>query len=254
MAIKLRHVIWTSAAMALGSFLYVVTLEPMDTDRFPRAAARTQAPGMNRLIQNIRASLVSGQHESGVAHALVLSEQHPTSTLAQLYAALAHRGAGDTELSTRCWEQIIALTAAREEPFPSEQDLYQYAWAIHETRGPEHGRPLFTQLAERYARLSRDLDDEWEGLGAGDHYNLACYRAMAGETERALHHWALCLQLKHIERSGSDWWTADPDLDALRQLPEFWETVADRPEIDRALLPERFRPSPPAPRPDQPNP
>jgi quercetin dioxygenase-like cupin family protein len=55
----------------------------------------------------------------------------------------------------------------------------------------------------------------------GKHYNLACYEAMAGETDAAFEHLRSALELNHDQ--VMKWLPHDTDLDPLRDDPRFEE-------------------------------
>jgi hypothetical protein len=61
------------------------------------------------------------------------------------------------------------------------------------------------------------------GVGTGAAYNLACYWAVAGETERALGYWAMCVGSGYDLNTGGGWWRVDPDFEDLWGESRFWE-------------------------------
>lgn len=227
MGIGMRHVVWTSTAMALGAFLYVVTLEPMDEQANPRAAALNQSPSSNQLVAQIRRSLGDGQLGAAQAQAQELFGQGTEDVRSLYYCGIVERALGNEGAARNYWRMIINLIEQREDgSIGASPELYYYAWAQHEEGDPDTGRQLFGQLADQYEHNSKDGEDRWGGLGALDHYNLACYRAMAGETERAMEHWAFAVELGYGRGYGQGddygWWAADPDLQALHDIERFW--------------------------------
>lgn len=223
MGIRVRHVVWTSAALALGSFIYVVTLEPMDEDRFPRAAAIGQGRNLNGMIDRVRGAMIADQHDSAIEQAHELVGYYPSEVRALYHLAIAYRGDGRESDAARIWEQILDLIEKRGGSIGTSPNLYYYAWAIHEIGDRDTGQQLFGQVADQYAQASKDGDDRWGGFGAIDHYNLACYRSMAGELDRAMGHWAFAIELGYGRDRGGRWWMADPDLEPLHDRVRFWE-------------------------------
>lgn len=223
MGIKIRHIVWTSAALSMGAFIYVVTLEPMDERQHPRAAAIQQGPYLSDLQSNVISSLTSGQHERALTQAQEFVSAYPSDIRAYFYLALANRQLGNEEGSRKVWTQIINYLEWTDDSVGSSPNLYYYAWALHETGQVESGQALFGQVADQYAYATKDGDDEWGGFGAGDHYNLACYRAMAGDLDQAMSHWAFAAELGFGGGPSDRWWTVDPDLEPLHEFEQFWE-------------------------------
>lgn len=58
------------------------------------------------------------------------------------------------------------------------------------------------------------------GVGPGTAYNLACYWSVAGDMDRALAYWEVCVARGYTgagSRNGvGAWWMVDPDLEDLR--------------------------------------
>lgn len=228
MGIGMRHVVWTSAALALGAFLYVVTLEPMDEQHNPRAGALDQRPSSEQIVSQIRRSLSNGQLDSARVEALELFGLDPNSVRSAFYCGIVERASGNNSTARGYWRMIINLIERRHDgQVGYAPHLYFYAWAQLEGGDADTGRQLFGQLADQYEQGTKDGDDRWGGLGAMDHYNLACYRTLAGATERAMEHWALAVELGYGRGDVHGWWTADPDLEALHANEEFWRIGAD---------------------------
>jgi tetratricopeptide (TPR) repeat protein len=223
MGIQVRHVVWTSAALSMGAFIYVVTLEPMDERQHPRAVAIEQAPYFSDLQSNVISSLASGQNERAITQARELVSAYPTDIRSSFYLALTHRQMGNKDESRRVWTQIINYLEWTDDSIGTSENIYYYAWAIRETGEFEASQAIFGQIADQYALLTKDGDDEWGGYGAGDHYNLACYRALAGDLDLAMEHWSFAVELGFGGGASNQWWTVDPDLEPLHEFDRFWE-------------------------------
>jgi hypothetical protein len=63
--------------------------------------------------------------------------------------------------------------------------------------------------------LSLDDDPEWRSIPI---YNLACFYSLSGEAESALRQIRIALRLNP---DLGDWSKEDPDLEPIRELPEF---------------------------------
>tara|TARA_E500000318_G_scaffold85651_2_gene81751 strand:- start:9697 stop:10455 length:759 start_codon:yes stop_codon:yes gene_type:complete len=222
MGIKVRHVVWISAALSMGAFIYVVTLEPMDEQRHPRAAAFDRNPTIRGMMSNVIAALTSEQHDNAVSKSQEMVGLFPKDIRSYFYLAIAHRQAGHAAEAEKIWTQMVNLLESGDESVGTDPNLYYYAWALRETEGLETSQQLFSQLADQYARASKDGDDRWGGHGAGDHYNLACYRAMGGEIDRAMEHWAFAVELGYGGDEQGRWWIVDPDLESLHEIDAFW--------------------------------
>jgi hypothetical protein len=72
--------------------------------------------------------------------------------------------------------------------------------------------------AGRAIMEARDVPDEYLW---GRHYNLACYEAMAGETDAAFEHLRTAIE-RNRDQVGN-WLPHDTDLDPLRSDPRFEE-------------------------------
>ena len=82
----------------------------------------------------------------------------------------------------------------------------------------KHGQPeRGLMLQENAADMLMMLDDspEWQSIPI---YNLACYYALCGRTDKAIEHLAHALQMNP---GLSDWSKQDPDLDSLRRDPRY---------------------------------
>ncbi|MHA7814375.1 MAG: TPR end-of-group domain-containing protein [Phycisphaerales bacterium] len=222
MGIGFRHVVWTSAALALGAFIYVVTLEPMDEGAHPRAEAFRRGPSTQTYVNRIRSSMANRQLEAAQVEARELFSQDPEEIVALFYNALVERALGNDEHAQSYWQMVINLAESDDDgSIGMMPNLYYYAWAQLEAGDEETGRQLFGQLSDQYEADSRDGDDRWGGLGAIDHYNLACYRSLAGELELAMAHWDMAVELGYGDMD-SRWWMADPDLEPLHADEAFW--------------------------------
>jgi tetratricopeptide (TPR) repeat protein len=70
---------------------------------------------------------------------------------------------------------------------------------------------------DRAAEIASEGLDEWPQHGTL-HYQLACYRALAGRREQALEHLAIAVQ---NEPKAAAWAAGDADLDSIRDDPTF---------------------------------
>ena len=221
----MRHVVWCSATLSLGAFFYVLTLEPMDEKRTPRAAAMNQTASRATLITQIRRSLAVGQINTAERQSIELLEHHPEDLGAVFYRALAHQEMGQDEEARSRWAVLAQMTLGLEswvQRYSSRQVQYYRAWGLTGLGKTEAARALFAQIADDLEDSSRDGGGEI--LASGVHYNLACYRSMAGEPERAMSHWRSAIELGYAQNNNDNgWWMVDPDLESLHGDDRFWE-------------------------------
>lgn len=226
MRITMRHVVWTSSALALSAFIYVVTLEPMDERAHPRAAAISSRPGFNGLVTTIRNDLATRQNESAIQNARELIGAYPRDVRGYFYLALGYRASGDAKQENNVWRQIVTFMESEQGRASMSQNLYYYGWGLRGVGEIERSQDVFKQIADQYAAMTKDGDDRWGGHGMGDHYNLACYRAMQGEPDLAMEHWAFAVELGYRGDASGRWWMVDPDLEPLHDRASFWDLGA----------------------------
>ncbi len=219
----MRHVVWTSSALALGAFIYVVTLEPMDEQRHPRAAAFNSRPNMQGLVTTIRTDLASRQNEAAIQNARKLIGAYPRDVRGYFYLALGHRASGNAEEADKAWRQIVTYLESDQGAPSRSQNLYYYGWGLRGLGDLKTSQQVFKGISDQYAEMTKDGNDQWGGHGAGDHYNLACYRAMEGQLDRAMEHWAFAVELGFQGDAGGRWWMVDPDLEPLHDREAFWD-------------------------------
>ena len=237
MGIALRHVVWASATLSLGAFLYVLTLEPMDPRENPRASAIDQTPDRTGLIIRFRQSMSNGQLTAANAMTESLMEYYYDDPSTWFYRALISEAMGHDEAAAQAWRRLDAMMQRLigwKGRYSSEQISYYRAWGSIGVGDIEEGQAQFRELADRVQERLRMSEVEQPGA----HYNAACYRAMAGQTEVAMAHWARAVELGYRD-SGDEggWWLVDPDLESLHKLDAFWE-------IAQPLLEPRSRRDP----------
>ncbi len=221
MGISMRQVVWCSATLSLGAFFYVLTMEPMDERRNPRAGAIDRVPSRQNLVINIRRSLSSGQFTAADRQADALLANYSDDLEANYLRAILDRELGRTEQEALRWARLARQTRSLVEwvnRYTPEQIAYYRAWSFWGMGRAEEGQAMF-----------RDLADGIEASGAGleggvTQYNLACYRAMGGQIDQALEHWERAVELGYGSDSG--WWMADPDLEPLHADDRFWSIGA----------------------------
>jgi hypothetical protein len=249
MGISMRHVVWCSATLSLGAFFYVLTMEPMDQRRNPRAAAIERVPPRNTLVTNIRRTLGQGQLLAADRQSEVLLANYPDDLDAIYFRAIVEREMGLEEQVARRWAFLDQQTASLEmwpARYSQAQIGYYRAWALVGTGRVEEGQLMFRDLADQIQQIPDPYDRE--GLRQ---YNLACYRAMGGQPDAALTHWASAVEAGYGQDGG--WWMVDPDLESLQGDDRFWaigaqliqrENEADRRDGRREDLRDDDEPEP----------
>ncbi|MFL5953523.1 MAG: TPR end-of-group domain-containing protein [Gaiellaceae bacterium] len=143
----------------------------------------------------------------GAARFTVGEEEHvaPAGSLIHVQPG-TFRKATATEAET----MILVAGAKEGEAFsPGGWEDVHVAFALLDTGDAAAGRAVMQAAAppEEY---------QW-----GKHYNLACYEAMAGETDAAFEELRTALELNRDQVMG--WLPHDTDLDPLRDDPRFEE-------------------------------
>lgn len=219
MGISMRQVVWCSATLSLGAFFYVLTMEPMDERRHPRAGAIERVPPRSTLVVNICRSL--GQGQLGVAdrQSEALLRNYPDDLDAIFFRAIVDRKLGREDLEGERWAMLDQQTRSLDE-WPKRYSLsqigYYRAWALVATGRVMEGQALFIELADQL-EASAESDDQ----GGLVQYNLACYRAMGGQRDAAMELLASALENGYGQDNG--WWMVDPDLESLWGEARFLE-------------------------------
>ncbi len=222
MGIGIRHVVAVSAALGAGAFVYVVGFAPMDEVANPRAGALGRVPARATMINTIRRSLAFEQLAAADRAADMLVEHNPEDPGAYFWRATVDMKLGDVESALGSWVRLDrlmqGLSAWTERYSAGELDYFR-AWAKVGIGEIEQGQAIFRKVADDLEARS-DLESDHSDQLRIVHYNLACYRAMGGEIESAMEHWALAVELGYGRDSG--WWAADPDLEPLHGDDRFW--------------------------------
>lgn len=234
-----KHVVWVSAVLGIVAFVYVVGFAPMDESASPRAAAIDRQPPRTTVIASIRRSMAQGQLTAADRAADLLVEHNPEDPSAYFYRALVYRQMGQDESAISYWAMLdgilASLTSWTERYNPAELDYFR-AWAKLGIGDLDGSVAMFTKIADdlEARSVNSDLDDEdgsadsemqvpvttSRAYRAGVHYNLACYRAMAGDLMSARAHWELAVTQGYGVDDG--WWSVDPDLESLHTDEQFW--------------------------------
>lgn len=221
----MRHVVWCAATLSLGSFFYVLTLEPMDETQNPRAAALGRETPRGTQVLHIRRSMTMGQLAAAERQSRELLRQHPEDLSAVFYRALVMDELGHTGEARSNWALLGLLTRGLESwenRYTQEEVEYFRAWSLIGRGRIDAGQRVFGRLADDLAAGSRN----GEGLIASSdvHYNLACFRSMAGQFEAAMFHWERAVDLGSLGNGiEQGWWAVDPDLKPLHEIERFWE-------------------------------
>lgn len=219
MGIGVRHVFVISAALGVGTFVYMVGFSPMDEARFKRAGAIDQTPSRQGLVNSIRRAMAQGQISTADRMSDVLRKHFPDDPSAFYYRALVSGQMGEAQRAIRNWTMLddeLSELKAWENRYNSITLDYFRGWARHGLGDIDQAKAYFTKIADQ-------LEENSSG-DTGAQYNLACYRSMAGDLDSAIEHWALAVEAGY-GREGSDgrWWAVDPDLEPLHGMDRFWE-------------------------------
>ncbi|MBL4697272.1 MAG: hypothetical protein JKX70_00415 [Phycisphaerales bacterium] len=227
MGINIGHVVVGSAVLGLSTFVYIVGFSPMDSAVFPRADAMNAQPTKVGLIGRIRTWAAQGQLAKADKAADQLNTLFPEHPSAHLWRGLVDRMMGDEEAELATWRALdaqMAGLASWTSEFTQAQLDYIRAWGKQGIGEIEAAQALFKSVADDLEERSTK-DGDGRVIDPGVLYNLACYRAMSGETEIALGHWERAVERGY--QLGSGWWAVDPDLERLRDDDRFWSVVGN---------------------------
>lgn len=209
-----RTITIISVLLALMSFLVVLFAAPTPDRRRPARQA-TPEPSTVATIQQIRTALAENRPTTALSLAKVATEARPRNTDAWLWLAYTQSRFGDPQLANQAATQLLDILASRtvDTDQQSSNHVYQRAWAFEVLGRTDESRTEFARAAEALDQEVSELRNELI------EYNLACYRAMAGDIDAA------CTHFENWVRLGGDlgrgWWAADPDLEPIREHPRF---------------------------------
>lgn len=213
-----------SALLGLSAFIGVLVLAPVDIPQ--RRSARTATPPIGQLIRSLRTALIEDRPLAALNLAEQAVEHHPSQPDAWMWLGIIADLNRDRATAVASGQRQLELlenvhSRARVE-VPSytagSDQLYRLAWG-HLLMGRE------SEARSRFADAARALEQETEeGSTQFSEYNLACYRAMAGELDRAAEHFEKAVENGY--RYDNGWWKIDPDLDPIREHPAFRRAAA----------------------------
>lgn len=208
-----------SVLLGLGAFIGVLVLAPVDTPS--RRVSRPSLPRLDQTINAVRTALMEDREIASVNIAQNAVHHHPRAADAWMWLAITADRTRDPMTAMKAAERLIELVedpawaAGRQTTsFTAVSDrLYRLGWGyrlIGDRAGSE----------ARFAEAADALESE-AGVRGGVflEYNLACYRALAGEPDRAADHFARAIEAGYGRDNG--WWRVDPDLDPIRSHPVF---------------------------------
>jgi tetratricopeptide (TPR) repeat protein len=134
------------------------------------------------------------------------------------WLAMGQERLGEKELAEEAWRGVLELAEARAETVPSDWMRWWFAGWAKRGLGDEVGsHEAFSHLVEMYETRVK--------AGQGDHYNLACFRSLAGDYEGAIEAWERAVAKERVDES---WARVDPDLEAIRGDARFEAALEKR--------------------------
>jgi len=118
---------------------------------------------------------------------------------------------GQFERAAKLWRKQIRL----DEMLP--HDWYEYGLVLKKTGQDSEALESFRLASKLQTKLVTEPTNERRPWGV-EYYNLACYRALAGEREAAMDALELAAKRRYVDNGLVN---TDPDLDSLRQEPRF---------------------------------
>lgn len=130
--------------------------------------------------------------------------------------ALEARDAGRIDRAAALYQKQVDLETA------TPRDWYELGLLRARLNQPDQALENFRTAARLQGDLLGDPTRRGRGWG-GAHYDLACFRALAGDTDGALTALEKAISLGFIDTSHI---TSDPDLVSLRNTPRYDAAVA----------------------------
>ncbi len=232
MGIQVKHVVVVASVFSVVGFGYVVGFGDIDVVRSPRAGALGRQAGVGQMVGNIRGSMVAGRGREAMRVGDELVFRYPQDARAHLNRGYAYRMMGlDTqEDGFEGWGMLRAIVGQRSMLSLSGNALgnalYLRGWALRGVGLIDESRADFLQLAlmtEQGIGVAEGEALAGSGeIGRGSAYNLACYWALAGDYERAIGYWRVCVEGGYDLNTGGGWWRVDPDFEDLWEDERFW--------------------------------
>lgn len=223
-----KAVVILSGLLALTSFGVVIATAPADPP--PRVAGDggPRPPSVADMTARLRRALSQGRTEAARNLAARMTQHHPQDPESWLWSAITGHMLGDSAEAQIAGEQLRTMLQDREPPFSQRAQSmreYRMGWALWVQNRREEAADHFALAADLYEPATASENDD-----AIRSYNLACYRAMAGQIDRAAGCFADAVDAGYPPDGG--WWRVDPDLDPIRDEPAFLAAAA---EIEQRL-------------------
>jgi hypothetical protein len=214
-----RVITTVSACLGLAAFIGVLTLGRIE-GRAPRDRVLGDNSASGVSTQAVRRALIRGHAEGALNIARLASQERPDDPDAAMWRAImehrSHSGLAGT--ASRRLMELIGPDRTDMNPLDRSSLAYHRGWALFTAGRYRESAEAFVLSADLYEQAAQGWDPPLY------QYNLACYRAMGGQTDRAAEHFALCVAAGYSDRTG--WWKADPDLDPIREHPVFIAAAA----------------------------
>ena len=225
-----------AAVAAVVAFAWTILSIPPEPrpagfrDRDGRTWERAPLVTENDFHRRVQRDLVAGELVEVVDLCRRINQMYPAFRPAHRYRAIALERLNEPEEAAESWNRLRTFSTpdpeARHTKREAEGLLYHQAWAAWGLGEREEARAMFLDLARRYTTAERIA---WAEAGrtsdrAFHAFNAACYWSMAGETGRALESLELALQLGFGQLP---WVEADPDLDPIRDDPEYERLIEE---------------------------
>jgi len=214
------------AAVVAFGWTVVQSSSPGDRSEWPAAPRHAERSFEQRVAEAV---IRDDPHTVLEATAAVL-DTYPQLRSAHRYRAWAFERLGNTEQAQQSWAKLRDAAALPSEPV---ERLYYRALALHGLGQTDEARAVFLEAAERHTGADRVLwAAEAGGLRYAVHaYNAACYWSMAGAHATALEWLARAIDLGYRDAT---WARVDPDLEPIRDDPEFERIVEEVRRLDNA--------------------
>ena len=176
--------------------------------------APAKAPDVARLLQYLKQGM---NYASQKKFDLALAEFQPALAIDPTFLAL-NQNVGAAQMG-------IKKYAAAQTAFHAELKLVDCLAGLNDSQLADFG--YFVEVAEqdpvkRRQALSEKLKEVLPKARAAAHYNLACAHALQGQPSVAMTELRAALDAGFSNKQALN---QDPDLNALRQLPEFRELL-----------------------------
>ena len=218
---RFAWIVWLAAVTAAGAAAWTVLSYKPPPEEI--AAKRDESDGIARRVasatgggeRNIRRRLSNGDPQRALEDALIWAQTHKESVEAVYWASYLSSKHGDAGESRRLARRGLEMAQGEIERDPREPRWHALEGWFYLLQGDRGGSAeAHTKSRASFERAASLLDEQAGDMpDANVAYDLACYRAMAGNFDAAIEHLSFAVELGWTR---TNWLLIDPDLDPVR--------------------------------------